>query len=86
MQTTNLIALLQNLLPVCPAPYEADVRSTIEPLKGFEIIFTEGLDDADDHVALLDSIEDAHDLLDQMTPGELAWARFHAAAPARLIA
>ena len=66
MQTESLIATLQNLLPVCPAPYEADIRSTIETLKGFEIIFTEGLDDADDHIALLDSIEDARELLNDV--------------------
>ena len=70
MQTTNLIATLENLLPVCVVlhqyGYANDVRSTIETLKGFEIIFAEGLDDADDHVALFDSIEDAHELLAEM--------------------
>ena len=65
--TTSLLPLLENLLPVCPATYEADVRSTIETLKGFEIVFAEGLDDAETHVALFDSIEDANDLLEEIT-------------------
>lgn len=66
MQTENLLALFQNLLPGCPAPYVNDVRSTIETLTGFEIIFAEGLDDADDQVALFDAVEDAHDLLTEI--------------------
>ena len=57
--TTSLLSLLENLLPVCPAPYEADVRSMIESLKGFEIIFAEGLDDEHTVPALFDVVEQA---------------------------
>ena len=66
MQTETLIATLQNLLDVAPQEYETDIRSTIETLTGFEIIFAEGLDDADDQVALFDSIEDARELLNDI--------------------
>ena len=67
MQTETLIATLQNLLDVAPQEYETDIRSTIGTLTGFEIIFAEGLDDADDQVALFDTVEDAHDLLKEIT-------------------
>ena len=66
MQTETLLAHLENLLPVCPAPYVNDVRSTIETLKGFEIIFAEGLDDAADQVALFDVVEDTRELLNEV--------------------
>ena len=62
----SLLAILANLLPDCPRSHMDDCASTIETLKGFEIIFTEGLDTADTHAALYDSIEDAETLIEDV--------------------
>ena len=65
----SLLAILANLLPVCrrvTPSYADDCASLIETLKGFEIIFAEGLETADTHVALYDSIEDARELLNEV--------------------
>ena len=64
--TTTLFAILQNLLPDCPAPYEADIRSLLETLEGFEVIFAEGLDTPSTHLALLDTIEAAVDIVNEV--------------------
>lgn len=64
--TVTPLAILSALLVAAPLEYLADIRSTIETLKGFEIIFAEGLGDAETHASLFDSIEDARELINDI--------------------